>query len=255
MLAVERRAKIAALITENKSVLVQDLSKMFSVTEETIRRDLEKLEKQGILIKTYGGAVLAENSKGEISVEIRQEINTKGKDAIGKIAAGMVADGEVIMLDASTSALYVAKHIKAKKGLTVITNSEKIVLELAGCDDITIISTGGIFRHKNYSYVGKTAENVLSGYYATKAFLSCKGLSLARGLTDSNEQEADIRKMMIKCSEKVIALCDHTKFNQAGFINTAGFDDIDCIITDGQLPEGWKEKIESQGVQVISDNM
>jgi len=251
MLAVERRNRIVELINEKKSIHVSELGKMFSVTEETIRRDLEKLEKQGILVRTYGGAVLADDFKSEMSVQVREEINAAGKNAIGQEAAKMVNDGDIIILDASTSALYVAKHLKKKKGLTVITNAEKVVFELSDCEDITVICTGGVLRSRSLSYVGRAAENALSNYFANKVFLSAKGFTLNRGLTDSNEQEADMRRAMIKCSEKVVLLCDRTKFGRVGFVNTANIKDISCMITDGPMPEGWKEQIEAAGVKVL----
>lgn len=250
MLAVERRSKIMSLINERKSVLVQELSDMFGISEETVRRDLAKLEKQGMLVRTYGGAVLPDDSKMEMPVEVREVINPAGKNAIGKRAAEMVNDGDIIVLDASTSALFVAKNIKNKKALTVITNAEKVVLELAGCDDITVISTGGTLRHKSLSYVGRAAENSLRNYCANKVFFSCRGLNINRGLTDSNEQEVDIKKAMINCAEKAILLCDHTKFGKVGFVSTACFEDIDCLITDAPLPEDWQKKIEEAGVEV-----
>ncbi|MCL6591272.1 MAG: DeoR/GlpR family DNA-binding transcription regulator [Firmicutes bacterium] len=250
MLAVERRKDIINQLNTHKSVLVPDLSKKFGVTEETIRRDLEKLEEQGVLIRTYGGAVLNEGSRSEISVEIRQEINIAGKDAIGKAAASLVKQGDTIILDASTSALYVAKHLQNKPGLTVISNSMKVILELANCPEITIISTGGVLRPNNLSYVGRTAQNAIDTYSANKVFFSCKGLTITRGLTDSNEQESDLRRKMIANSDQAIFLCDHTKFGQVGVVKTAGFEEIDDLITDRELPEEWREKIESAGVRI-----
>lgn len=250
MFDVERRNKIISLLYEKRSLLVQDTAAMFGVTEETIRRDLKLLEKQGFIVRTHGGALLSDDIKTEAPLQIRESINVVGKNSIGRWAAKTVNDGDTIILDASTSSLYVAKNIKDKKGLTVITNAERIILELSGCDDITLISTGGILRHKSLSCVGRAAVNAISSYYANKLFFSCKGFSPKRGLTDSNEQESEIRKIMIKCSEKVIFLCDHTKFDKVGYINTAQLEDIDLMITDRPLPEGWAEYFEKASVKV-----
>lgn len=250
MFAVERRSGIMSLLNEKKSILVQEAAEAFGVTEETIRRDLKILEAQGLLLRTHGGAILADDTKVEASLEIRQGINIPGKDAIGKCAAKLINDGDTIFLDASTSSLFVAKHIKDKKNLTVITNAEKVVLELSVCEDMTVICTGGILRRKSMSYVGRAAENAIKSYYANKLFFSCKGFSPKRGMTDSNEQESEIRKAMLECSEKVIFLCDHTKFDKVGYVNTAKLDDIHVIITDAPFPVEWTEYMKNTSIKV-----
>lgn len=243
-----------SLLNEKKSILVQEAAEVFEVTEETIRRDLKVLESQGLLVRTHGGALLSDDSKTEASIEIRQGINIEGKDAIGREAAGLVNNGDTIILDASTSSLFVARHIKDKKGLTVITNAEKVVLELSQCKDITVICTGGTLRHKSLSYVGRSAENTLNNYYADKVFLSCKGFSIDKGFTDSNEQESDMRKLMMKCSKKVIFLCDHTKFDRVGYVITARLEDIHLFITDSSLPEEWMSKFDEAKIAVRTTN-
>lgn len=250
MFGIERRSLIISQLNEKKSILVQEAAPFFGVTEETIRRDLKELENQGLLTRTHGGAILADDSKAEAPLEVREGINIAGKDSIGREAAKLVNDGDTIILDASTSSLFVAKHIKDKKGLTVITNAEKVIFELSACHDINLISTGGILRHKSLSYVGRAAESSLSNYYANKVFFSCKGFSPDRGLTDSNEQESDIRKAMLKCSEKSIFLCDRTKFEKVGYVTTAKLEDIDLIITDIALPDDWSDRIQEAKVKV-----
>lgn len=241
MFGVERRNKIMNMLYEKRSILVQEAAAAFNVTEETIRRDLKELESQGLLTRTHGGAILADDIRLETPLNIREGINISGKDIIGKYAAGLINDGDTILLDASTSSLYVAKHIKNKKNLTVITNAERVIVELSGCEDMTLISTGGILRRKSLSYVGRAAENTISNYYANKLFFSCKGFSPKRGLTDSNEQESEIRKTMIRCSNQVVFLCDHTKFDKVGYVNTAKLSDIDLIVTDEPFPVEWAE--------------
>jgi len=247
---IERRSKIISILHDKKSILVNETAALFHVTEETIRRDLKLLENQGLLTRTHGGAVLTDDTKVEASLEVREGINIEGKDAIGKKAAEEVSDGDTIILDASTTSLYVAKHIKDKKGITVITNAEKVAFTLSECKDITIISTGGILRHNSLSYVGRAAENALSNYYADKVFFSCKGFSPGRGMMDSNEEEAEIKKTMIKCSNRAIFLCDHTKFDKVGFTAATTLDDISMIITDKSMPEGWARQIGSSGIKI-----
>lgn len=250
MFGIERRSKMMSMLYDKKSILVQEAAVVFGVTEETIRRDLKELEQQGLLARTYGGAVLADDTRTEAPLNIREGINIEGKNSIGKHAAGLVSDGDTVLLDASTSSLYVAKHLKGKKGLTVITNAERIIFELSGCDDITLICTGGILRNKSLSYVGRAAENAINNYYANKLFFSCKGFSPKRDLTDSNEQESEIRKTMLRCSNQAIFLCDHTKFDKVGYVNTAKLADIDMIITDEPFPESWSDYLKGSPIQV-----
>lgn len=250
MFGIERRNSIINLLNEQRSITVQEAASLFNVAEETIRRDLKALERQGLVIRTHGGAVLSDDINTEPPLKIREGINIKGKNTIGKFAAGIVNNSDTIFMDASTSSLYVAKHIKDKKNLTVITNSEQIIMELKDCQDITIISTGGILRKESMSCVGHSAENAISSYHANIVFFSCKGFSPKRGMTDSNEMESVIRKLMIENSEKAVFLCDHTKFNKVGYVNTAHLKDIHHFITDAPLLEGWYEEIQKHNIKI-----
>lgn len=241
VLAVERRNKIEEIITKNKSVLVPELAKQFEVTTETIRGDLEKLEKQGVLVRTYGGATLAEETE-DMGYTERASVNVEGKQRIGERAAKLIRNGETIFLDASTSSLYVAKSIKDKQGLTVITNAERVVSELAGCADIKVICTGGSLNSKNMSYSGRIAEEIIhSHYYANKFFFSCRGATILRGLTESSEEEAGIKKAMLECSETSIFLCDYKKLGKLGVPVVSDLKKIDTFITDIKLSDEWHE--------------
>ncbi len=254
MLAVERRNKIEEIIQKNKSVLVLDLAKQFEVTTETIRGDLEKLEKQGVLIRTYGGATLNEGSEQDIPVSDRDVINFEGKQRIGKRAAKLIKDGETIFLDASTSCLHIARNIKDKKSVTVITNSERIVSELAGCDAIRVVSTGGLLSPKNMSYVGRIVEKTIrENYFANKVFFSCRGATVSRGLTESNEAEAEIKKAMIDSAESVFFLCDHTKIGKIGVPVICDFSRIDTVITDIKVSDEWKKIFSENDTKVIEE--
>lgn len=251
MLALERRRKILSIIQEEKSVLVPELSKLFNVTEETIRRDLEKLEKDGYLKRTYGGAVIVDNANLDLPFSIREVTNIEGKNSIGSIVAQYINDGEILMLDSSSTALQVAKHIKSKKNITVITNSEKIVLELSNAKDFNIISTGGTFKSSSFSYIGHLSEKAIQNYNADKAIISCKGISIDKGITDSNEMEAEIKKAMINSSNKVFLAVDYTKFNKASFVKMMDIKDIDMLFTDNKLSLDWEDKLRHFEVQVI----
>lgn len=252
MLAVERRSKIEEIITRDKSVLVVELAKQFEVTTETIRGDLEKLEKQGVLVRTYGGATLVEGSEADMDYAARATVNAEGKQRIGERAATMIKNGETIFLDASTSSLYVAKSIKEKQGLTVITNAERVVSELAGCSNIKVICIGGILTPKNMSYCGRIAEETIrNSYYANKLFFSCRGATILRGLTESSEEEAAVKKAMLECSETAIFLCDYKKLGKLGVPIISDFKPIDTLITDIKLTEEWQTMLDENDVKLI----
>lgn len=253
MLAVERRTQIEQMITKNKSVLVPELAKQFDVTTETIRSDLEKLEKQGVLIRTYGGATLVESSEPDMEIHRRDVVNFEGKQSIGKRAAEMIKDGETVFLDASTSSLHLARNIKEKRGITVITNAEKIVLELSECPDIKVICVGGMLNKKNMSYSGRSSEDVIRrNYYANKVFFSCRGVTLSRGLMESSEAEAEIKKAMIDCSESAIFLCDKRKLGRLGVPVITELSKIDCFITDIKLDEEWNNALADNDIRLIT---
>lgn len=253
MLAVERRSQIEQMILKNKSVLVPELAKLFDVTTETIRSDLAKLEKQGILVRTYGGATLVESAEADMEIHKRETVNFEGKQSIGRRAAEMIHDGETVFLDASTSSLHLARNIKDKNGITVITNAEKIVAELADCENIRVICTGGRLHKKNMSYIGRIVEETIrTHYYANKVFFSCRGVTLGRGMMESIEAEAEIKKAMIACADKAIFLCDKNKLGRLGVRRIGGLEKIDCMITDIQLDEEWTVALGEKDVSLIT---
>lgn len=251
MLAIERRRKIISLLEERNSVLVPELSKLFNVTEETVRRDLEKLEKEGLLKRTHGGAVIGESKSSDTPLKIREVTNIEGKKAIGIKVAEYIEDGDTIMLDSSTTALQVAQRIKNKRKVTVITNSIKVVTELADARDCKVISTGGNLREDSVSFVGHLAERSIKNFNVDMAVISCKGIDMNKGISDSNEMEAEIKKAMVSASEKAFLVVDFTKFNKVSLIKILKFEDIDAIFTDRKLTEEWEQFLSNKNVKLV----
>lgn len=252
-LAIARRAQIEELLNENKSVLVTELADRFDVTPETIRADLLKLEKKGILVRTYGGATLSSGSGAELSYKERDVVNAEAKHRIGARAAKLIKNGETIFLDASTSSLYLARNIKDKFGLTVITNASSIIAELSECENIKLISTGGILSKRNMSYVGRFTEQMIrENFAANKFFFSCKGVTISRGLTDESEQEAYIKRAMMEVSDTVIFLCDHNKLGRKSIPLIAPIDKLDTFITDVRLDKEWHDALQDLDIDIIT---
>ncbi|MCP2240304.1 DeoR/GlpR family DNA-binding transcription regulator [Thermoanaerobacterium thermosaccharolyticum] len=251
MLAIERRKRIMRLIQENQSVLVPELSKLFNVTEETIRRDLEKLEAEGLLKRTYGGAVINENSSADIPLNIREITNIESKQAISMKVAEYIEDGDTLLLDSSSTVLQVAKQIKFKKKLTVITNSEKIILELANAKDCKVISTGGVLKQNSMSLIGNFAEDMIKNFCVDKAIISSKGFDMTNGITESNEMEAEVKKAMADSAEKVFLLLDHNKFDKSSFVKMFDLNKIDYLFTDRKLSLEWEEFLKKHNIDLI----
>lgn len=250
MLIGERRLKIIDLLQEKGNVIVSELSSLLSVTEETIRRDLEGLEKEGLLKRTYGGAIPSNRISLELSFKAREIEHKEEKKAIGKVAAALIENGDALMFDASTTALEVAKEIEVKKRLTVITSSLAVVLELIDKPEITVISTGGVFHSRSLSYIGPLAEKGVRNYYVDKMFLGAKGISIA-GLTDSYEAEAQLKKAMIESAKETILVIDSSKFNKIALVNIAPLEAISRVITDSGISSRDKKLLIDQGIKVI----
>lgn len=250
MLAIERRKEILAKLQQNKRVLVNDLSKTYNVTEETIRRDLEKLEKEGLVKKTYGGAILNESLNVDLPYNIRKKTNVSNKQYIAEILSSIIEDGDHIMMDASSTAVYTAKYIKNKKDITLITNSVEILLDLSDITGWKIISTGGILKEGSLSLVGYQAQKMLQSFHVDKTIISCKGIDIQNGFTDSNEADMQIKNLMLKAANQKILAADSSKFDKTSFIQVSDFNDIDIIVTDTKPNQEWLQKFNSLNIKI-----
>lgn len=241
MLAVERRKIILEKVHEEKKVIVSELSKEFDVSEETIRRDLEKLADEGHVIKSYGGAVINEIGSIDLPFNVRWKANAVGKQKIAELVSEEITDGEHVFLDASTTAVFIAKNIKSKSNLTIITNSIEILLELSDVRGWNIIDTGGTLKGDSMSLVGKKASDHIEKYNADKVFLSCKGIDMEKGVTEGNDETGNIKQSMITSSKKVYLTVDSSKFDKVAFSTICSLSKIDVIITDRKPDTKWLE--------------
>lgn len=250
MFAAERRKKIIELAHQEKKVLVSVLSRMFDVTEETIRRDLEKLENEGIVNRTYGGAVLNRHTNEDLPFTTRNVLNTDIKRDIALKALDLINDGDTLMLDPSSTSFEFMKLLTNKNNLTVITNSINILHDFTG-SEMNIVSTGGSLRTRSLSLVGPVAQDTLQRYNVDKAIISCKGIDLEKGITESNEPECELKKYMLRQCDKIILLADHTKFDKTAFTVLSKLEHIDYLITD-QLPsKKWLRKLRELNIELI----
>lgn len=251
MLAIERRNGILEKLQNDRKVVVSDLSAIYKVSEETIRRDLEKLEADGYAIKSYGGAVINENFNVDLPFNIRKNRNVIGKKKIANIIRNMISDGERITLDASSTVVAVAKVIKDKKDLTILTNSLEISVELLDSHNCTVISTGGTISGKSFALVGPLADRAINSYYTDKAIISCKGLDISAGLTDSDERHANNKFSMLRCAKQKILAVDSSKFNQIAFSRICQLNEIDVVVTDVKPSPEWLDEFNKLGIICI----
>lgn len=254
MFALERQKIILDQLKENGAVLVSKLSQELGVTEETVRRDLEKLEAKELLIRTHGGAIPLENTKMELSLEKRKNTNTEIKELLATEAVKFIVPGDTIFLDASTTTFYLAKELKSLKNVTVITNSLRVIHELSDCPDLKVIAVGGHVSN-NQSFIGNLAEQNISHYFfADKMFFSSRGLTKTGGILESNEQEFSIKHKMLKNSKEKFYLCDSSKLERIGFAKLAQLDEINTIISNGDFDDDWLKTFEENNVTLVKCN-
>lgn len=252
MLAIERRNLILEKLSKEGKVLVSDLSREFGVAEETVRRDLEKLSGERLLTKTYGGAVASHNLNADLPYNIRKSSNIELKRNIAKKIARMIPDGCFLMLDASSTAVYIAREITDRKNITLITNSVEILFYLnSKTSGWNVLSTGGTLKEGALSLVGSSAERMIEGFHVDIAVCSAKGIDIEKGVTDSNEKDAQIKKAIFGAADRRVLAVDSTKFDKISFVKVCGFSDIDTVVTDAKPGDIWTERMAQYGVELI----
>jgi Transcriptional regulators of sugar metabolism len=251
MLPRERLEIIKEIAIKEKKVYVSKLSKEFEVTEETIRRDLEKLELQGVVTRSYGGAILnVDKTNEDVPFYKRSRTNIESKQYIALKAIEFVKGSSTIVADCSSTVFEALKLIRNRNDVTVITNSVEVLQEL-NQSELNIISTGGGLDQRILSLQGPITQNAIKNYNVDIAFVSCKGMDINKGILDSNETEAEIKRSMIKQSNKVILLVDHSKYDKTSFVKLFDYEDIDYLITDIEPNEEWINLLHANNVEVI----
>ena len=251
MLAIERKNEILAKLRAEQRVLVSELALHYNVTEETIRRDLDKLEKEGYATKTYGGAIWGNSTKTDLSYTIRNKTNVEAKNAIATLVCDLVEDGDHLMIDDSSTSLYIAKKLKEKKALTVITNSVELVVELSGVEGWTIMLTGGRLKPESLALVGGQTQQSLAMFHVDKVIMSCKGIDLDAGVTDSSEFHSQTKQSMLRAAKKRILALDGSKFDKISFVNIAPLTAYDAVVTNVRPPLEWLRYFEQNNISCM----
>ncbi len=251
MFAAERRNHIARLIDTHQRVIVAELAERFGVSEATIRRDLALLDGIGVLQRTHGGAIAAEQMTFEPDVTERQILHLEEKVQIGEKAVEFIEDGDSIILDAGTTTAHIARALKGRRKVTVITNALNIADELLGSPGIQILMTGGMARSRTSSLVGPYADEVLRQLNVDKVFLATNGISLTRGLTTPNPAEARTKQAMVEAANEVVAVADHSKFGRTFMAQIVPIRDLDMVVTDAGAESDVVHQLERLGVRAV----
>ena len=252
MLGEERREYIINLIKKIGSVSAIDIAKTLEVSETTIRRDLNKLAKKKLLRRTHGGAMSIIAVGQEMKFDIQKEKFIQEKKKISVAAAMLVEEGDVIFIEAGTTGLQTVLNITNKKKLTILTNSCDIATLLAKANPhYTIILSGGLLKIETRSLVGPMADNTIKNINVDKAFIGITGIDLEKGITTTDQIEAQTKRNIIDSAKKVIALCDHSKLGHVSVNFVAPLKKIDILITNSEADQDFLKKIKKLGIEVI----
>ncbi len=251
MMAEERRTQILQIVRAEGRARVNELANRFSSSAVTIRNDLNELHQRGLVLRSHGGAVLPDTILRESPVHERLKTHAEEKRRIGAIAATLINDGETIILDSGTTTLEIARQIKNKQGLQVITNGVNIAAELLDARDVQTFIVGGTLRVDSASIVGRSTEEMFEQFSADKLFLSGAGCDPDFGVSGANLEETMVNRAMLRIAREIILVADASKFSKRSMVRIAPFSEIDTVISDTSLREEIQEKVRGLGCNLI----
>ena len=245
----ERRKRIIEMLNREGRVKVVDLSKLFNISEVTIRNDLSELENLGILERVHGGAINTNKAYYNMSLHDRMKTNEVEKRNIAIAVASMIADGDTIMINSGTTTLFVVQELKNVKNLTIVTNSLSIAQEVGYCNNIHVILLGGNLNPQYQFTYGDDTINQLKKYKADKLILAADGVSFEEGVTTYHHLEAEVNRQMIARVNKTIVVLDYTKIGRASFAHIDSLDNIDVLVTNQNANHNQIELIKEKGIE------
>lgn len=240
-----RRRRILEELRRRGAVRTVELARSFSVSPMTIRNDLVALAKRGLIEKVHGGAVVKEPIAAEPSYYEKATRNIEEKRRIGRKAAELIKEGMAVFIGNGTTTMEIVRALKERPvpNVKVFTNALTHAMELAEIPGIEVYVIGGRLRGISYAMVGSLAHSSLEGVYFDIAFLGANGISPKHGVTIPSLEEAETASNIIKHAQKVVVVVDHSKFNIVTHGKIADLDEIDCIITEGDIPQNIVEAI------------
>ncbi|MBU5676615.1 DeoR/GlpR family DNA-binding transcription regulator [Alkaliphilus sp. MSJ-5] len=250
MLQAERRNHIIELLNRDGKVVIEDLARILEVSEMTIRRDLQHLEEHKLITRTHGGAVLHNLLTKEIPYTKKAEQNIEEKQRIGMYASSLVKEGDIIILDAGTTNMEIAKGIVDIKNLKIITNDLMIGAFLSKYDGIEVYCTGGIIQRDTGACLGNTTIEFLQNINADIAFVGASAIDIQKGITTPTMDKAQWKKEIIKCAERAILVADSLKFGKVSFAKICSLSRLDLIITDTGIDDEIRQEFKNLDVEV-----
>ena len=247
----ERHKRILSQLIKQGRLSVAEIVEQFSVSEATARRDLESLASEGKVQRVHGGAIAAEKAPPELPILERENEQTDEKVRIGRMTAELIADKETIFLGSGTTVLEVAKNLRDRKNLTVITNSLPVLNALAGIKEIMVISLGGMLRDTELSFIGHITEQALAEVHVDKVVIGTRGISFEHGLTNDYLQETLTDRAILKIGREVIIVADHSKVNRVSTVLLAPLDVMHTFVTDSSSDKKFIQSLKKQNVNVI----
>ncbi len=250
LFAEERQSRILKQLKKDRKVLVPQLCEQFGVSPVTIRNDLNDMETRGLLKRTHGGAILTSKTGFEQNTVQKLVKNQEQKDAIGKLAAALVEDGDILALDTGTTIWAFVRHLVEKRRLTVVTNDLQIASFLEEETDSTIVLAGGTVRRNYHCTIGPITLSCLEHLQVDKCFLATNGFTLERGLSTPDLQQAEVKRKLASLGEQRILLCDSEKMGSSSFVTVLPAQSIQTLVTDTGLDSAIQEQLEQAGIEV-----
>ena len=249
--AAHRQRHIIEVLKVHGHASVTKLSAELSVSEVTIRKDLQVLDDRNLLVRTHGGAVLMDHYLYDLPFDEKSRVRVEEKKRIGQRAAELVQDGSTLVLNAGSTTVQVARHMRGKKGLTIATNAVYVAVELLSNLDVEVLALGGLLHPATAATVGPEAENMLKKHAFDYLFLAGDGIDPEHGITTTNVLEAHLSQAMIQAARTKVAVMDSTKFGRKGLTQVCQAQDLDIVITDGGVDRDMRRKLEAVGLKFL----
>jgi DeoR family transcriptional regulator, aga operon transcriptional repressor len=247
----ERQNQIVDLLLRKERLTVTDICKTFSISEATARRDLDTLAEQGLLQRVHGGAIPVRRATPEAPILERRQEQAEEKKRIGRGAAELVKDGETIFLGSGTTVLEVAKNLRERRDLTVITNSLPVINLLVGLPNISMVVPGGLLRDSELSFIGHITEKALAEVRADMVVIGIRGLSLEAGMTNDYLPETLTDRAILSIGGKVVIVADHTKCGVVSMAFVAPLTSLNTLVTDDKTDPDFITALKQQGIRIL----
>lgn len=246
----QRRNEILSILRQKGKITVQEIVERLQCSEATARRDLDLLEKSAGIIRTIGGAIADTGAVRDTPFAEKQGKRRKEKEAIARAVMGLIDEGDVVCLSGGTTTFMIARELKPRTGITVVTNAVNIAMELADSEGVQVVVIGGVMRSNSYELSGPLAERMIESLHIGKAFLGIDGLSIEEGIMTYSESEAHTARMIIARSRQTFAVFDHSKAGKTSLFSMAPLKELTGVVTDRGIDPAMAKRLREEGLEV-----